>query len=144
MPEIKNLSLSVTFGPAERVTAKIQYDLQFSATEVLPNISFWEVAAVIGQHAQLDEWLPKAPYLRWIPPKHDKADALVKYGYQGTLVAGGESSIHRDWEVNIAGTWEQGRPGPGMERLRPLVYVTPLEVTTDLAVGDEVEVDLGG
>ena len=57
---------------------------------------------------------------------------------------GEESSIHREWEVSIAGPWEEGRPGPGMERLRPLVYVTPLEVTTDLAVGDEVDVDLGG
>jgi len=144
MPQVKDLSLSVVFGPGRGVLARVEYDIEFFTKEIEHNIAFRELVAVIGQNSMLDHWLPRGADLRQIPPEHDEADGLVKYVYHGTVAPDDAVLVHRCWEERLGEAWERGHPRPGRERLRPLVYLTPLEITTNLTVGDEVQVDLGG
>lgn len=81
--------------------------------------------------------------LRHIPRQDDIPDGLVAYLHHETVAPEGRTAIRRSWEKEITESWERGRPGPGAECLRPLVYVTPLEITTDLFIGEDVQVDVG-
>jgi len=144
VPQVKDLSLSVSFVPRGGVVARVEYDIEFFTKEIEHNIAFREAVAVIDQNAMLDHWLPRGADLRQIPPERDEPDGLVKYVYHGTVASDGAVLIHRYWEASLGESWERGQPRPGPERLRPIVYLTPLEITTNLTVGDEVRVDLGG
>ena len=144
MPEVKKLSLSVIFPAGGDVVARVEYDIQFSTKEAAYNITFRELVAVIGQNAKLDNWLPIASDLRHVPPERDALDDLVRYVSRGTVAPDGALLLHRSWEASVAGPWEHGRPRRGPEHLRPLVYLTPLEITTNVSIGGEVRVDVGG
>lgn len=142
MATVKNVRLWIIFGSGAAVRARIEYDIDFAPKEIAHNIVFWEVAAVIEQQVKMDEWIMRAPYLKHLPPENDKRDDLVQYIYQWAVAPDGNASLHRTWERSIAGPWEEGGPQYSRERLRPLVYVTPLEITSHLVIGAEVSVDV--
>ncbi len=140
MAEIKSLDLVIQ-GPklppgVDANAVMIKYEIHFFPIEVDLNVPFWEVAALIEQDDQLDEWHHYGRHhgLWWVP-KEDRDD-LVAWIHYGTVVPNGQSVVSRSWYKNIENVkWVRGGPDKGYNEFRPLVYVNP-QITSHLSIGE--------
>ena len=136
MARVNNVSLNVG-KTGTKEFAEVEYDINFSGSEVKLGLAFEEWVMLFERDNALDDYLEAADYNTAILRMHSGNDDYIGQVHYGTVRPNGNSTVHRKHRRE----WNFPNNEAGAEEYRALVWVRP-EIRSGRSWSNEVSANL--
>lgn len=137
MARVTNITLNVGRTASGREFAEVEYDIQFSDSEIALNLDFEEWVMLFERDNDLDRYIETAEAnteVAWLNSGNDDYIGQVHYG---TVQPNGNRTVHRSHRRE----WNFPSNESGREEYRALVWARP-EIRAGRGWSNEVSIDL--